>query len=127
MERSTAAAAIALILAGSAATAATNGGMAGANRAWRPSYVEGGWQCPPGFVWRNAGRTDWLCVDAAEARRIAEENGQAAQNWVEGPDGNRSCRSGLVRRGAFKSDFVCVDPLRRERVQTMNLALYSDF
>lgn len=127
MARWTIVAATAPILVGSAAAAATNGGVAGFNRAGRPSYVEGGWQCPPGFVWRNAGRTDWLCVDPAEARRIAEENGRAAQNWIDGPDGNRSCRSGLVRRGAFKSDFVCVDPLRRERVRTMNLALYSDF
>lgn len=127
MERSTAVAAVALILIESAASAATTGGVATANRAGRPSYVEGGWQCPPGFVWRNAGRTDWLCVEPAEARRIAEENDLAAKDWVDGPDGSRSCRSGLVRREAFRSDFVCVDPTRRERVRTMNLALYSDF
>jgi hypothetical protein len=127
MGRWTIVAATAPILIGGAAVSATNGGVFGANRAGRPNYVEGGWECPPGFVWRNAGRTDWLCVDPAEARRIAEENRRAAKDWVEGPDGIPSCRSGLVRRGAFKSDFVCVDPLRRERVQTMNLALYSDF
>lgn len=94
-------------------------------RAAKPQYVRGGWQCPPGFVWRNAGRTDWLCVDPQEALRIDRENQEAAANWVDGPDGAPVCRSGLVKREAFKSDIVCVDPLRRDATRQMNLALFS--
>ena len=95
-------------------------------RAQRPTYGAGGWRCPPGFVWRNAGKKDWLCVDAWEAQRIAWENRQAAKSWVQKPDGGRACRSGLVPRDAFKGDIVCVDPSRRESIKTMNVALYTD-
>lgn len=139
MGRSTVFAAIALALLDGSAVAAEKGGpgdavgVATANsafklplpgRAQKPSYDKHGWQCPPGFVWRNAGRTDWLCVDPFEARRIQQENRQAPGNWIDGPDGSRTCRPGLVRRGAFSKDVVCVDPIRRELVREMNLALY---
>lgn len=95
-------------------------------RAERPTYGPGGWRCPVGFVWRNGGKKDWLCVDAMEAQRVARENLKAAETWSELPDGTRSCRSGLVPREAFQGDPVCVDPLRRESVRTMNVALYTD-
>ena len=135
MARSTAVAALALALTviGNAGAAVMNGGGSAAlpgagalqrsGRAGAPRYVTGGWQCPPGFVWRNAGRTDWLCVEGAEARRVAQENLFAAANWADGR--GDSCRPGLVRRDAFKGDPVCVDPSRRERVREMNLALYD--
>lgn len=93
--------------------------------AQRPTYVPGGWLCPLGFTWRNAGETDWLCVDAEEAQRIEQENSQASANWVESPDGARTCRSGLVEREAFRRDVVCVDPVRRDAIRQMNMALYS--
>ena len=128
-------AAVMVGLAAGAAGAATEGGgnasLGGdasrplTSRAGRPSYVTGGWVCPPGFVWRNAGKQDWLCVDPGEARRIALENRYAAANWVQGSDGAELCRSGLVRRGAFKDDSVCVEPARRERIHEMNLALFA--
>lgn len=134
MARRTMAAAIALALLGSQALAATNGGgnanlgSAGVSRATiradRPSYIGGGWVCPPGFVWRNAGKQDWLCVDFIEARRIAHENQDATANWLPGR-GEPACRPGLVRRDAFKNDPVCVDPARRALVHEMNLALYD--
>ena len=94
------------------------------SRAHSPIYTDG-WRCPPGFVWRNAGRQDWLCVEAFEAEKIARENRQAPNNWLDTPDGSHSCRSGLVRRGAFNNDPVCVDPIRRALVREMNLALYN--
>ena len=53
-------------------------------RAGKPRYDQGGWLCPPGLVWRNAGRTDWLCVDPLEARRIREENLQAPEQLDPG-------------------------------------------
>lgn len=122
------------LIAGTAGAATDGGGSATlggdasrplTSRAGRPSYVTGGWVCPPGFVWRNAGKQDWLCVDAGEARRIALENRYAAANWVDGNDGAGTCRPGLVRRDAFKEDPVCVEPARRERVHEMNLALFD--
>jgi len=139
MGRSTILAATALMMGASPAAADESpgamlpGAAAAANvspfpltqRAGKPRYDQGGWLCPPGLVWRNAGRTDWLCVDPMEARRIREENLQAPGNWIQEPDGSRSCRSGLVTREAFKRDVVCVDPVRRESVQRMNSALFS--
>jgi hypothetical protein len=94
------------------------------SRARPPIYADG-WRCPEGFVWRNAGRQDWLCVEAFEADRIARENQQAPKDWLDAPDGSRECRSGLVRRDAFNNDPVCVDPVRRALVKEMNLALYN--
>lgn len=128
-------AAIALALFGSAAVAATNGngnaslpavtGLLVTLRAGHPSYVGGGWVCPPGFTWRNGGKQDWLCVDPAEARRIALENRNAATKAVRGADGTYVCPQGLVRRDASSDDDVCVDPARRTIVHQMNLALFD--
>ena len=135
MARSTPVAALAAMLLASSAAAAINGNgsaslpavgnLLAASRADRPNYVTGGWVCPPGFAWRNAGKQDWLCVDPAEARRIAWENYHAAQNWVRGADGRYACRSGLVPRDAFKDDHVCVDSARHELIHKMNLALFD--
>jgi hypothetical protein len=133
MARSTKVAAIATVLLAGAASAATNGNGNVSipavarllSRADRPNYVSGGWVCPPGFAWRNAGKQDWLCVDPTEARRIAWENDHAAQSWVRAADGGYACRPGLVPRDAFKDDHVCVDPARHELVHEMNLALFD--
>lgn len=98
-------------------------------RAWsmaeRPRYAPGGWRCSPGLVWRNAGKTDWLCVAPDEADLIEQENEQAPANWIEGPSGGRACRPGLVERQAFKGDTACVEPERRAAIERMNLALYT--
>lgn len=135
MARRTLCAAVLLALTGSGAVAATDGGgtaslparpgQALAARAGRPTYVQGGWVCPPGFVWRNAGKTDWLCVDPVEARRIEQENRYAPASWAAEPDGTYTCRPGLVPRDAFKGDSVCVDPSRQAVVRRMNLALFD--
>ena len=128
-------AAIVAVLLGSAAAAATNGnGNASLPAAARlpqvmwaghPNYVTGGWVCPPGSAWRNAGRQDWLCVDPDEARRVAWENRNGAAKAVRGADGSYACPAGLVTRGAFKDDDVCVDPRRQALVHQMNLALFD--
>lgn len=135
MARSTPAAALVLALLGSAATAATNGngnatlpaaaGLTPMMRAGHPNYVTGGWVCPPGFAWRNAGRQDWLCVDPSEARRIAWENQNATAKAVRVADGSYQCPEGLVTRGAFRDDDVCVEPARQAMVHQMNLALFD--
>ena len=135
MARWTKVAAVATILLASAAAGATNGSgninipavgrLLSPNRADRPAYVSGGWVCPPGFAWRNAGKQDWLCVDPAEARRIAWENDHAAQSWVRASDGGYACRAGMVARDAFNGDHVCVDPARHQLVHQMNLALFN--
>ena len=128
MGRSIVLAAAALQFAAPAAAAAAAANVPSPDslesRARPPVYTDG-WRCPRGYVWRNAGRQDWLCVEAFEADKIARENRQAPNNWIETPDGSRECRSGLVRRGAFNSDPVCVDPIRRVLVHEMNLALYD--
>jgi hypothetical protein len=134
MARSTTAA-IALALLGSAAAAATNGNgnatlpaagrLAPIGRAGHPSYVSDGWVCPPGLAWRNAGRQDWLCVEPAEARRVAWENRNGAAKAARGPDGSYHCPAGLVRRGASKDDDICVEPERQVIVHQMNLALFD--
>ena len=133
MARSTLAASALILIAG-AGTAATNGNgnaslpatrLASVVRAGHPNYVIGGWVCPPGSAWRNAGRQDWLCVEPDEARRIAWENGNGAAKAVRGADGSYACPEGLVTRGAFNGDDVCVDPQRQALVHHMNLALFD--
>jgi hypothetical protein len=120
---------MALALLGSSpaigAAASTNNVRPSTAHAVHPTYDKSGWRCAPGYVWRNAGRTDWLCVDPREAQRIQEENRDAPGKWIEQPDGTRACASGLVTRDAIKKDPVCVDPIRHELVREMNLALYT--
>jgi hypothetical protein len=128
-------AAIAMVLLASSAAAATDGNgnatlpnaatLAVIVRAGPPSYVSGGWVCPPGYAWRNAGRQDWLCVDPGEAKRIAWENANAAAKAVRERDGTYRCPPGLVARGASKDDDTCVGPARHEMVHSMNLALFD--
>jgi hypothetical protein len=129
MARSTVIGSVALALLGGSpaigAAASTNNVLPSTAHAGRPTYDKGGWRCPPGFVWRNAGRTDWLCVDPREAQRIQQENRDAPGKWIEQHDGTRACASGLVTRDAIKKDPVCVDPIRHELVREMNLALYT--
>lgn len=135
MAKSIKIAALSMALAGSAASAATAADgntslsavatLASGIHADRPRYVTGGWVCPAGFAWRNAGKKDWLCVDPREASRIAWENRTASANRVTAPDGRDACRPGLVAREAFKGDDVCVDPVRQKLVHQMNLALFD--
>jgi hypothetical protein len=110
---------------GTGATLPNAAKLAAIARAGPPSYVSGGWVCPPGYAWRNAGRQDWLCVDPIEARRIAWENRNAAAKAAREPDGTYRCPPGLVARGASKGDDVCVEPARQEMVHQMNLALFD--
>ena len=126
MERSIVLATVALQLAIASPAAAANNSLPDSleSRARPPVYTDA-WRCPPGFVWRNAGRQDWLCVEAFEADRIARENQQAPKNWIDAPDGSHECRPGLVAREAVHQDKVCVDPVRRALVHEMSLALYD--
>ena len=107
-------------LTGTAATAAASPAHPW-SIAERPRYSPEGWQCSAGLVWRNAGRTDWLCVDPGEALRIEQENEAAAEIPAEPAD----CPAGLVPREAFTRDPICVDPERRDAVRKMNAALYT--
>lgn len=126
-------AAIAMGLLATSAAAATDGNATLPNgvraaaiaRAGPPSYVAGGWVCPPGFAWRNAGRQDWLCVDPFEARRIASENRNPPAKAVRQADRSYRCPPGLVARGASNDDDVCVEPARHEMVHRMTLALFD--
>jgi hypothetical protein len=66
--------------------------------------------CNQGFVWREAGPGDVVCVTPAVRSSTAQQNQAAAQNrepngGAYGPD---TCKQGFVWREAFGGDVVCV-------------------
>ncbi len=63
--------------------------------------------CKPGFLWREAGPTDHVCVTAATRAQTAYDNAQAAAHRNPGSD---ACVPGYVWRDAFPNDRVCVTP-----------------
>ncbi|HZG95677.1 MAG TPA: hypothetical protein VEZ46_13305 [Mycobacteriales bacterium] len=67
-------------------------------------------RCLQGYVWREAGPGDLVCVlpSVRTANRIA--NDSASQRWVWGPYGPHTCIQGYVWREAFPGDDVCVTP-----------------
>src|SRR5712691_10828561 len=63
--------------------------------------------CKPGFLGREAGPTDHVCVTAATRAQTAYDNAQAAAHRNPGSD---ACVPGYVWRDAFPNDRVCVTP-----------------
>ncbi|MDT5196922.1 MAG: hypothetical protein QOH20_3676, partial [Mycobacterium sp.] len=66
--------------------------------------------CIQGFVWREAGPGDIVCVTPAVRSSTAQQNQAAGQNrepdgGAYGPD---TCKQGFVWREAFGGDVVCV-------------------
>lgn len=77
--------------------------------------------CQPGYVWREAGPGDYVCVDPASRARSAQENALAPSRVNPyGPYGPQTCVSGYVWREAFANDKVCVTPDIRSLVQNEN-------
>lgn len=74
-------------------------------------------QCASGFVWRNAGPRDHVCVPPASRDRASQENGAAASRWVNAA---KTCIPGMVWREAFAGDQVCVPPSVRDTVREEN-------
>jgi pyruvate/2-oxoglutarate dehydrogenase complex dihydrolipoamide acyltransferase (E2) component len=73
--------------------------------------------CKPGFVWREAGPTDQVCVTAATRAQTAHDNAQAAAHRNPGSD---ACVPGYVWRDAFPNDRVCVTPSARQQAAEDN-------
>jgi hypothetical protein len=76
--------------------------------------------CAQGFVWREAGPSDKVCVPYASRDRAAAENARAASLWSAGAYGPKTCVSGFVWREAFDGDVVCVTPDVRAQVLNEN-------
>jgi hypothetical protein len=83
--------------------------------------------CTQGFVWREAGPGDVVCVTPAVRSSTAQQNQAAAQNrepngGAYGPD---TCKQGFVWREAFGGDVVCVTPGIRSQAASDNSAAAS--
>jgi hypothetical protein len=76
--------------------------------------------CIAGFVWREAGPNDKVCVTPESRYLAALENNQAAAR--RNPDGSDTCLSGYIRRDGFANDNVCVSSERRTVVAQENAA-----
>ena len=68
--------------------------------------------CLQGFVWREAGPQDYVCVTPNVRSQAASDNRQASarRNPNGGPYGPDTCLQGYVWREAFANDHVCVTP-----------------
>lgn len=78
-------------------------------------------RCLPGFVWRAARPTDYVCVPPESRTLIRQENSVAPTRWdPNGAYGPNTCIAGYVWREAFDGDVVCVSPPRRAEVKEEN-------
>lgn len=78
-------------------------------------------QCAQGFVWRQAGANDNICVTPESRQRVAQENATAASRVnPRGAYGPNTCIAGYVWREAFNGDVVCVTPQVRALVRQEN-------
>lgn len=78
--------------------------------------------CKSGFVWREAGSADVICVTPAERQEARLQNRNAANNRQPGGGayGPNTCRQGYVWREAFTRDVVCVTPHERSVAREQN-------
>ncbi len=64
-------------------------------------------RCREGFVWREAGQDDQVCVTPQVRTQVRRDNQDTRSRQIPGND---RCRSGFVWRDAFPGDHVCVTP-----------------
>ena len=105
------------ILAGSAlATIHSPAAHAGGGLAYGPDT------CIQGYVWRDAGPNDHVCVTPATRDQAAYDNSQAdaRRDPNGGPYGPNTCLQGYVWREAFAGDYVCVTPDTRAQAAADN-------
>jgi hypothetical protein len=78
--------------------------------------------CQRGFVWREAGPQDHVCVTPERRDRAAADNAHADERRQPGGGayGPNTCRQGYVWREAFPGDVVCVPPEIRELTRGEN-------
>jgi len=79
-------------------------------------------RCVEGYVWREAGSSDHVCVSGATRSQAQQDNAQAAARRQPGGGafGPDTCRQGFVWREAFPNDHVCVQPSTRSEAQQDN-------
>lgn len=79
-------------------------------------------RCLMGFVWREAGSNDRVCVtgQVRESTRLENQLGPSRRSPNGGPFGIETCRTGFVWREAFPGDKVCVIGAVRDRVREEN-------
>lgn len=73
-------------------------------------------RCKPGFVPRNAGKSDVVCVTRGERKIAWQQNENGPNNAA--PSGG--CRPGYVWRDAWDGDGVCVTPTERSAAKAQN-------
>ena len=78
--------------------------------------------CLSGFVWRQAGAKDFVCVTPDVRSQASYDNSQAnaRRSPTGGAYGYYTCRQGYVWRGAFSNDYVCVTPQTHSQVSYDN-------
>jgi hypothetical protein len=82
-------------------------------------------QCKAGFVWRDAGPNDRVCVTTTVRQQNRDDNAAAPSRWVNGPSGPHTCVQGYVWREAFAGDQVCVTTAQRTQASNDNTAAAS--
>src|SRR5262245_6044316 len=77
--------------------------------------------CEDGYVWREAGPGDYVCVTPQRRSAVQSENSRHASliNPNGGNDPN-TCKDGFVWRGAFAGDNICVKPNSRDAAAREN-------
>jgi hypothetical protein len=78
--------------------------------------------CLYGYVWREAGPDDRICVTGDGRAQTQADNAVHDSRVVPGggPYGANTCQPGFVWREAFAFDQVCVTPENRERAANQN-------
>jgi hypothetical protein len=78
--------------------------------------------CKAGFVWREAGPSDQVCVTGQTRAQVLADNTLAnfRRNPSGGPYGPDTCLSPFVWRDAFVGDHVCVTELVRQQTEYDN-------
>ena len=79
-------------------------------------------RCVQGYVWREAGPADHVCVDPSVRTQAQQDNAQATARRSQngGPYGPDTCLQGYVWREAFPGDHVCVPPATRTQAADDN-------
>jgi hypothetical protein len=77
--------------------------------------------CKQGYVWREAGPNDHVCVTPERRQETAYDNSQASlRRNPSGPYGPDTCVQGYVWREAVPDDHVCVTPATRQQAADDN-------
>ncbi|MBN9789822.1 hypothetical protein DMP17_14620 [Pseudonocardia sp. TMWB2A] len=114
----------AALLAGGAGTALAAPPTAPAPAGPVPAALPyGPYTCKSGFVWREIGPSDPVCVSVASRTTARAETAAGPANRAgSGPYGPDTCKPGFVWREAQPSDHVCVSfsGAARDRVRSEN-------